>query len=124
MVVCRLLHGQRQKISDDHSCLGFQMDSDPLPVLEKSHALRREQIHGDLQEKRFDFRHLSPGAKTLKSLWTGTLRRLFSGSPSGTHSSSCCSKTDLLPPTDCSVSLVASCCPCDLGSFPWFAWFY
>src|SRR5882724_8172853 len=42
------------------------MDSDPFPLLEKSHALRRDQIHGQPQEKRFDFRHAPLGTKILK----------------------------------------------------------
>src|SRR2546423_251233 len=44
------------------------MDSDPLPVLEKSHALRRDPIHGQPQEKRFHFRHSPPGTKTIKPM--------------------------------------------------------
>src|SRR5439155_7956392 len=42
------------------------MDSNPFPLLEKSHALRRDQIHGQPQEKRFDFRHAPLGTKILK----------------------------------------------------------
>src|SRR5205823_13955385 len=44
------------------------MDSDPLPVLEKSDALQRHQLHGSPQETGFYFRHPPPGAKRMKSM--------------------------------------------------------
>src|SRR6266567_8011145 len=43
------------------------MDSDPFPVLEKSHSLRGDQIHCQPQEKRFDFRHSPLGTKIIKT---------------------------------------------------------
>src|SRR2546421_8998321 len=44
------------------------MDSDPLPMLEKSDALQRHEVHGNTQETGFDFRHLPSGAKRIKSM--------------------------------------------------------
>src|SRR5438067_1939781 len=44
------------------------MDSDPLPVLEKSDALQRHQLDGSPQGTGFHFCHPPPGAKRMKSM--------------------------------------------------------
>src|SRR6185369_7701064 len=53
------------------------MDSNLVPLLEKSHAIRRDQIHGIPGETRLNLRNAALGEGLMKTLDGGAQRTIF-----------------------------------------------